>query len=168
MVEGLDALAALSVPPILPDETLPSGSVRVAVGPDVSLRFDVALFYDQNGAPLHGDAADVMPLVNAAREAPGGQLTSRPFYRAGVRIFVSTAYLGLDLSTSGYLPLVWETMTFVDGGTALGLGIVGPWRYATRAAAHAGHARIVTAIREQQRARRVAQATTPPRRSGRS
>lgn len=162
------ALAALDAPPILPDDPPPPDGVRVvkSVGPDVSLCFGAALFYDQNGAPLHGAAAEVIPLVCAAREAPGGQLSGGPFYRAGVRIHVSTAYLGVDLSTGGPLPLPWETMIFI-GGWGMS-GIIGPWRYATRAAAHAGHARITEVIREQQRARRVAQVTTPPRRRGRS
>jgi hypothetical protein len=57
-------------------------------------------------------------------------------------IMVSTVFLGLDHG-SGFspVPILYETMT-CDSAEKWG----GPWRYATRAAALEGHARILALV----------------------
>jgi hypothetical protein len=86
---------------------------------------------------------------------------SRPFYRSGCEIWVSTTYLGLDHSFGrhGGPPIIWETMIFA--GDCMG---VNTWRYATRPAAMHGHARVVAAVAAAQRLRRSVVPYVPPRR----
>jgi len=54
---------------------------------------------------------------------------------------VSTVFLGLDHQFGSGPPLVFETMVFHDGDGRE------EWRYSTWDAAVAGHARVVTALR---------------------
>src|SRR5262245_45542746 len=62
------------------------------------------------------------------------------------RVWVSTIFTGLDLNLRGLgEPLLWETMVF---GLGRGLSLRGPWRYTTRAAAHAGHRHVLRAVRQ--------------------
>jgi hypothetical protein len=142
-------LSGLALPPILPDEPPP---IRTRIveqcGPDVGIYVGDTMWYDQNGAPLLGSLQEVAEYVLSVQEAPGGSLRSRPFYRYGGRIVVQTSYLGIDMSTAlgGPYPLVWETMV-----AALDrMYIFDQWRYATRAAAHAGHEQVVATLRDQQ------------------
>jgi len=142
-------LSGLALPPVLPDEPLPVGMRTVEqCGPDVAIYVGDTMWYDQNGAPLLGSLREVAEYVLSVQEAPGGSLRSQIFYYPRVRIVVQTTYLGIDMSTAlgGPYPLVWETMVAaVDR-----MMIFEQWRYATRAAAHAGHERVVATLRDQQ------------------
>lgn len=114
-----------SLEPILPGDDIPEMSDRL---PD---------WFTPDGQP---------------KRDPANYFLSSTFYRSGVRIKVSTVYLGLNYSFGGTLPLFWETMVFTDGGE---LDDVFTMRYATRNAAKVGHTAVVTAIRDAQRARRA-------------
>lgn len=152
----LPELDALTLLPVLPGETPPQV-------PDRPLNY-----YSPDGEPFDGSFFEVMDQYGAARLRPDSLWRSSPFYRAGTRLTVSTVYLGLDHGWGG-VPLIWESMVF-HGGRPGRLGGAGSqqWRYATRAAARAGHVAIVTAIREGQRARRAAWKRTAPTRSTKS
>lgn len=136
-------LSALALPPILPGEVLPEPSPSVPLGD--------TLFYDENGAPLPGSLVECGAYILATQQAPGGSLRSKPFHRGGERLMVRTDYLGVNMSMAlgGPYPLVWETRVFSISHH----WVFDTWRYATRAAAHAGHATVVAVLREQQRAR---------------
>lgn len=133
-------LETLVIPQVLPGGQRP-GSVDVErIGPGVSLRIGGAAFFDQNGAPIVGDPDEAFNRLMAIRNSPDAHLQSPEFYHGGVRARVSTVYVGVDMGTHGSWPLVWETLVFVDDQIWSG------WRYATRAAAHSGHAEIVAVL----------------------
>lgn len=140
------ALTALDLPPVLPGEQLPEG-VRVMLleAPDVSLSSGPR-FYGMNGEPLEGSDASMMERVNTLRGSEAAEIHETVVSGQGeVSVEISTAYMGLDLSPSGPAPLIWETFVVIGVGTA---SIVpGPWRYATKAAASAGHTAIAATVR---------------------
>lgn len=144
---ALDELrAGLDLPPILPYDTTPVRAQDILyAGPDVSVRSG-SIFYTENGEPLELEFAAAMREIEAVRTRDGGILLERMVGRLGAEIAVSTGYLGIDMSTFR-LPLVWETLIVCDQGDAV--WIVEPWRYTTRAAAHAGHARVTEAVRRE-------------------
>jgi hypothetical protein len=119
-------LAELDLPKILPDEPMPPGT-------------------RENGDPINLPAGDAMALIQGLqlREA----LTAERLHaKDRLPIVVYTTYLGVDLSTHGPLPLIWQTLVIVDPDGACVL--MEPFQYATLAAARAGHDRVVTVIRE--------------------
>lgn len=141
-----DVLRGLDLPTILPDDPPPVGAREMPLrGGSVSLRLgDAVIFYGENGEPIDLEPAAAMAQINARRAEPGGELLADVVSR-GVRVAVSTAYLGIDLSILGPLPLVWETMAFVWSSPWT---VLDPIRYATRAAAHSGHEKVVAAVRQ--------------------
>lgn len=152
-----DAIATLDVPPIMPGDIGQLGpDVWVSSGESTA---GLQLFYDMYGRPLRGSLVDCALMAEELfLRHPMGHVVSGTFYRAGIPIQVSTAYVGINMSLGFGPPVVWETMIFVQGqGTDL-------WRYTTLAAAHHGHAQIVDAIRRQQRAHRRRQVMVAPRR----
>jgi hypothetical protein len=155
----LPELDDLELPPFLPGRRPESARELLYAGDGISLtKGPPTVFYDPDGAPIDGEFLEAARRVHAYQEIPGAHLVARPFFRAGVRIRVSTAYLGHDLGT-GVLPMPWETRVFAGGWS----GSVCYWRYTTRAAAHNGHHAVVGRIRDAQRARRLAARTTAPR-----
>lgn len=136
-------LSVLDLPKILPDEPLPK-RVREMLfeGDGVSLRRGT-MFYRENGEPIELPSADAMAMITDISAKEGREISTNLHTRGGTAVEVSTAYLGIDLSTFGPLPLVWQTVVVV-GELPL---MLDPWRYATLAAAHAGHSRIAELIR---------------------
>jgi hypothetical protein len=57
----------------------------------------------------------------------------------GVEVFVSTVFLGMDHRPTFGPPVLWETMTFIDGES------VATYRFTSREAAIVGHNRAVQA-----------------------
>jgi hypothetical protein len=121
---------------------------------------EIAMWYDPEGAPIAGDYLQQAEHYGSYRADPRNRFQSRPFYRSGMKIWVSTVYLGLDRSFGrGGPPVIWETMIFAGD-----YGGVNTWCYATRPAAQHGHRRVVAAVAEAQRLRRLVVPYVPPRR----
>jgi hypothetical protein len=78
----------------------------------------------------------------ATRRGPDGTDLWRIDKTQVGEVEVSTVFLGLDHAWGGGTPLLFETMTFggEDGEWQ--------WRYRTKAAAQAGHDRVVAALRD--------------------
>lgn len=142
------ALAEVVVPPILPGDPIAAGVREMLFeGADVSLRRG-GMFYGMDGEPIEDlPTCSAMRQVEALRHNEGGEISDTVSTGGvrSVRIGINTAFLGVDLSTFGPLPLVWETLIFVGDGP---LHILEPYRYATRAAAHSGHAQVLAVVRE--------------------
>jgi hypothetical protein len=140
-------LSKLEIPPILPGETLPPGTRKTLfAGNGISLHRGT-LWYGMNGEPIALPHTEAFAIVDAHRENEGRDITAMHRTATGISVQMSTAYLGVDLSTFGFgpHPLVWETLVVVGEDTP---HILQPWRYTTRAAAHAGHALIAEAVRQ--------------------
>ena len=144
----LPELDGFDPPMALPGDTLPERCPQPWGGLGMGLPY-----YDPGGALLRGDFEDVYRQYEAARRRPGSHLVAT-FYRAGTRLRISTVYLGLDHGWGMGPPFIWETMVFHGGGPGQCGNGNECWRYATRAAARSGHFGIVTAIRQEQLARR--------------
>lgn len=145
----LPELDDVSLPIALPGEVLkPRGS-----------DFDIG-YYSPDGERLPGDLLESTSLVwSVYKRDPANRRRSETFYRSGVPINVSTIYLGLDHGWGDDgPPIMWETMVFVGGR-----GDAFTARYATRAAAFAGHTVVTSTIRAAQRARRQAWQQRPTR-----
>lgn len=142
------ALRGLDVPAILPGDPIADGVREVLfAGTEVSLRRG-PMYYGMNGEPIEDQPArSSMRQVERLRNNHGGEVTDSVSTGGvrSVRVQISTAYLGVDLSTSGPLPLIWETLIFVGDGP---LHMLDPVRYATKAAALAGHATLCGAVRQ--------------------
>lgn len=137
-------LATLDLPSLLPtDPTTGRGRTMLFEGDGISLRHGGSLFYDDNGQPIGLPDPEAVREINTIRARDGGELRDETHSATGVPITVATSYVGVDLSTGGPVPLVWETRVFIGDGLPRDLE---PWRYASRAAAHAGHARVVAAV----------------------
>lgn len=149
----LDDLEYLELPVLLPGEP----------APQVTDHFTE--MYRPDGTPygVYSDDMDAFTAVweEVMRVKATSGIVSSPFYRHGVRISVSTAYLGLAHNLWGKVPLFWETMVFTGsrGGSD---GFC--QRYASKAAAYHGHAQIVYSIAQAQRERRDAWKNRPRRR----
>jgi hypothetical protein len=98
-----------------------------------------SLWYDPDGNPIAAADADVLLRNDLARRVAQTCITTE---RGEIKI--STVFLVLDHShgTTGP-PVLWETMIF--GGSMDEY----QWRYTSRAAAEAGHAEAVTAVRSE-------------------
>jgi hypothetical protein len=137
------ALSKLDIPKILAGEPLPPG-VRDMLfeGDGISLRRGT-MFYGVDGTPIDLPPSSAMAMIAELREEKSSNLVQTLTSREGVPVVVSTAYCGVDLSTHGPLPLVWETVVVIGDDEATHL--VSGTRYATMGAAHAGHQQIVDA-----------------------
>jgi hypothetical protein len=139
-------LAELGLWVILPDDPARERFREMLfVGHGVSLRTGSTIFYTDNGEPIELPDSEAFAKIAQIREGDGGEITTTIDTNNGVPLTVFTAYVGVDLSTCGPVPLVWETQVFVGEPFAY---ILGPWRYATRAAAHDGHSRVVYVVRQ--------------------
>lgn len=117
---------------------------------------DPVSYYTPDGDPMEDDLYDTMQKIYGDYKKRPENNLGRVFYRRGVRIVVSTSYIGHDLNLGGRVPLFWETMVFVGGLTEIYCA-----RYASRAAAYNGHVLVSTAIMNGQRARRDAPKVRP-------
>lgn len=158
-VLGLD-LYELDLPPIL------AGEIPTWTPPD-----DPAarrpIFFQPNGTPIVGSPGDPTGALRWAMGVDSLRFVARTrFYRRGVRVVVSTVYLGSDHAFGSGLPLIYETMVFYANSAvrrdAFGDGR-DTWRYSTRAAALDGHGEVCQAIRRERldRLRRDRYAVTP-------
>lgn len=151
----LPELDDLDVPELLPGDEIPT---RAPDDSGYGLRY-----YDPYGRPLTGDDTAQSMAFAFYRIQQGMNYTSRCFFRGGVKLWVSTSYLGYDML--GFLtdgqgpPLVWETLVFAGSFRA-----VGRWRYGNPGAARHGHAMVVQAIASEQRRRRALVPFIAPRR----
>lgn len=116
-------------------------------------------YYTPDGDLMMGTLDSILRAVEMFRQSPDSLRQSSTFYRAGVKIRVSTVYLGLDHNPFGGVPLFWETMVFVGPG----FQDMAMWRYGSRRAAMHGHAEVVTTIRKSQQRRSYIMETTAPR-----
>lgn len=151
----------LDYPAWLWDETPPTLK-QLGTTPDDGRVFlaDVGRYYTPEGQPIPGDLTQQMNIFAAYRFRPENHIVSRPFYRAGSKIWVSTVYLGLNLNYIGDVVMTWETMVFAGS-----MNGVGQWRFATRNAAVAAHRDLVWRIALEQRLRRTVDRRTAPRRA---
>lgn len=97
------------------------------------------------------DAAEQMLRDHRAK-----RVASSTLYRAGVRLWISTVFLGLDHSWGLGQPVLWETMIFHGGNQRNPGHGCECWRYSSIAAARAGHRQIVATLRAEQARRRAA------------
>lgn len=142
-------LATLELPPLVGDEAAAAGVAELLMStPDVSVWHGNALYYGRNGEPLELDAVAGMKHIEKLRGEPGGELSFSMRSKRGVLVNVSTAFLGVNMTTFGLgrTPLVWETLVFVGDGVP---GLLEPIRYMTEAAAHLGHTAVVAAVRAE-------------------
>jgi len=121
---------------------------------------DMQIYYSPNGAPFPGGLYEQIAAYEKCAAEPSAMMCSPTFYRAGCPIWVSTAYLGVDLSWGSGPPVTWETMVF----TGDDMSPVACRRYTSEAAARFGHAQVVAAVRRLQRERRARDGRTAPRR----
>lgn len=99
---------------------------------------------------LYAAIAQMMSDHRASR------IASSILYRAGVRLWISTVFLGLDYGWDAGPPVLWETMIF-HGGNRRNPGHSREcWRYSSHSAALAGHRQIVDRLRAEQGRRRAA------------
>jgi hypothetical protein len=141
-------IEALDVLPIAPSDTLPESTREMLIesGDDVSLRRGT-LFYNGAGEPIDPAAAPLFKTlqhIDAVRQAEGGLIETNVYSSDGVPVRISTTFMGIDMSTGGVLPLIWETLLIVGDQPG---GVLEPVRYATRAAAHIGHVKVADAVR---------------------
>lgn len=111
--------------------------------------------FRQDGRPYEGTPDDPYGALAYARDADRScvVVARSTFYRRGVRITVSTVYLGMDSALGAFgggLPLIYETMIFHAGRGDRSLGSCDEhcWRYTTREAALHGHRQVSAAIRQ--------------------
>jgi hypothetical protein len=106
-------------------------------------------FYEPDGSAIPDEprAAWLAAMVGIEQRRDR-RIAATALYRHGCRVWVSTIFLGLDYGLGdGGPPILWETMIFVGGrGRSLGEDQYGR-RYASRAAALAGHRQLVTTLR---------------------
>jgi hypothetical protein len=62
-------------------------------------------------------------------------------------VWVSTVWIGIDMSFTGERPLIFETMTFGKDGEVVDFEGIEQWRYTTEAAANVGHEAICAEAR---------------------
>ncbi len=104
-----------------------------------------------DGTPFpatHDQKEWVAQLEEVYRQAAQFRLHSRPFWRHGVAIEVSTVLLTAVIEWGDRPPLMFETMIFTGNGF-LDFQV----RYLTADAARQGHYKIVNALHVAQRAR---------------
>lgn len=128
---------------VLPGESLPEPATATCN----------QFFYDMLGRPLPGTLAEQTAARLALRQRRDARHRSS-FFRGGVHILISTAYLGYGAGE------IWETMIFIDGRGEL------TWRYFTPGAALRGHRIICATMRRAQHRRRVDDTLRAPRRGG--
>lgn len=109
-------------------------------------REEPRLFYTPDGTLIDEDVVAAANIVEEYRRQPEYAPAWELFVRDGLPGYVSTQYLGLNLNTMSFslvnsLPLIYETMVFV--GHESPPRIAGQWRYASSAAAKAGHKQVV-------------------------
>lgn len=127
---------------LTPDDDVPEGGGR---------------YYAPDGSVIRvnpddaDDYREKTSLIFGGEYKDKNRFVSKTYYRAGVKIYVSTVYLGVNYAFDG-VPQFWETMVFTGPTLSESFGT----RYASRAAALDGHRSIVAAIREEQRNRRDA------------
>lgn len=138
-------LGDLRLPLIMPDES--PGSPYVAPLADW-----------RDGLYFRPDGSQIKELDAVLEWAQTGwadkRIAATTLFRGGVRIWVSTVFLGMDAGILSPVPLLWETMIFVGTrnyrpSTALDW----QWRYASREAARYGHRTIVRRLIEGRRNR---------------
>lgn len=100
--------------------------------------------YDPWGRPIPGDErAQSRMAFHIYKPDPRFRWHASLWWR-DIPVEVSTVYLGIDHSHGHYpMPIIFETMIFA-GLSSLDEAC---WRYATPAAAAAGHARVVEALK---------------------
>jgi hypothetical protein len=140
------ALVALDLQAILPGDPIPA-RVRELLfeGRDLSLKRGT-MFYDVDCEPIDKPIAKTLEYIDDIRTNRGGELDAFLRSDAGVPVQVRTTFLGIDLSTGGALPLIWETLVIV--GDDLSIGVLEPIRYATQPAAYAGNSAVVSTVLE--------------------
>jgi len=138
-------LTAEDLPKVLPDEVLTRPLREVLFeGRDVSLR-QGPMYYTPDAEPITLDHAAAFAAIQKIRAETATEAVEHLFTPQAVPIVVSTDYLGIDVSTRGFLPTVWQTLVVIGDFVP---NVIGPWQYATRAAAYAGHARLVDVVRQ--------------------
>lgn len=146
----LPELDGIQPPPLRPT------SPRPDLVPLVHATDRFTRFYRPDGTVIDLPFEQAAAEYERLRLVPGGFCVARSVrYRRGVRLLISTVFLGLD---SNYMavgpPVLWETMIF-HAGTPRNLGDGHEcWRYAARDAALHGHRMIVHALDSARRARR--------------
>lgn len=104
-------------------------------------------FYRPDGTPIVDDGTQPAFMTWALQGTAPRRVASTTYYRHGVRLRISTVYIGLDMSCGTRPPpMIYETMIFGDGRVA-------QWRYASREAALRGHRAVCHAMREERRSR---------------
>lgn len=92
-------------------------------------------------------------LLNTVEPGIVTRIARTTLFRGGVRIWIATDFLAVDMGHSWHgddaPPMLWETLIYVDGRAG------NAWRYASRAAALAGHRQIVAALYAARQARPV-------------
>lgn len=141
-------MADLTLPQILPDEPVPAGAREMTFeGEGISLRRGSTVFYRENGEPIDLPATKAIDVIEGQRAVQGREIRMRLRTMQGTAVEVATTYLGVDLSIGGPLPLIWETLVIIGDDASFPF-LLEPYRYATMAAAHAGHDRVVEALRD--------------------
>lgn len=158
VLENLD----FELPIAMPGDKLHLRPPRIGVGELFPPLLEGVTWYTPDGRPIEGDTRQQAMSYHYYRADRSSHLQSRTFYRSGVKIWVSTVYVGIDMGMhlhSEHPPIIWETMIFAGD-----FGGLNTWRYATPAAAYHGHKQVVAAVAAAQRMHRAAVPYIPPRR----
>ena len=102
------------------------------------------IYYDRQGQPM-----EMMAWARKLEDDPEYQRVAVHWVRGWM---VSTVWLGIDHSFGHGAPIIFETMIFPPGDEAGEHGIMSEEyqdRYATEAAAQAGHDRALSWLREK-------------------
>lgn len=127
--------------------------------------------WDLDGQPVpvanHDEWIAAMGRQEQARRSGAVVVGRSTFYRAGVRLWIATDWLGIDMNWGKTPPVLWETMVFINShrsGTGARDAVEGgTWRYMSRRAAVEGHRLLASLIRQEQAARRTAWTQRPSR-----
>lgn len=152
---ALPELADLVPPILLAGEPVPP--------PVISYLPARPIWWYPDGRPVLTTDREAIDTYLLATVEPGvvTRIARTSLFRGGVSIWIATDFLAVDMGhTRGTdaPPMLWETLISHDGRAREG------WRYASRAAALAGHRQIVAALYAARPARTVRRrlAAVPP------
>lgn len=135
-VANLPELNDFDPPILLPDEPVPPSAE--SYGPARPM------YWDTDGTPfLVGDREDRIRRYGYVIR--NKRVAQTMLHRDGVKLWISTVFLGTDHNYWGGPPILWETMIFHDGDGQE------QYRYASRAAALHGHRTLVSLLRAGRR-----------------
>lgn len=98
-------------------------------------------YYAPDGTPINGDPIEVWRIIEERKASDPANHLKHEWMMDNGFIHLSTVYLGLNHGFTPGLPIrIFETMIFGFADHEY------QWRYATRAAAHAGHDLIRDAL----------------------